>query len=78
MRVVTYLAQESDIETQHCPLHLTINTPRGLIHFTMPFIVAPWGRPYYYNRAEDAGGKSWQGSHLAAQRIGIDGARTSI
>ena len=28
-RVVTSLGQECDIETQSCPLHLTIETPSG-------------------------------------------------
>ena len=40
-RVVTSLGQEFDIETQSCLLHLTMKTPRGLVRFTMPFIVLP-------------------------------------
>eukprot|EP00904_Undaria_pinnatifida_P005886 jgi/Undpi1/2427/HiC_scaffold_13.g05808.m1 len=40
-RVVTLLGQECDIETQSCPLHLTIDTPWGPVRFTMPFIVLP-------------------------------------
>ena len=41
--VVTSLGQECDIMTQSCPLHLTIETPRGPVRFTMPFIVLPGG-----------------------------------
>ena len=40
-RVVTLLGQECDIQTQSCPLHLTIDTPWGPVRFTMPFIVLP-------------------------------------
>ena len=40
-RVVTLLGQGCDIETQSCPLHLTIDTPWGPVPFTMPFIVLP-------------------------------------
>ena len=40
-RVVTSLGQECDIETQSCPLHLTIETLWGPVRFTMPFIVLP-------------------------------------
>ena len=40
-RVVTLLGQESDIVTQSCPLHLTIETMWGPVRFTMPFIVLP-------------------------------------
>ena len=43
VRVVTSLCQECDIETQSCPLHLTIETPWGSVRFTMPFIVLPGG-----------------------------------
>ena len=32
-RVVTSLGQECDIETQSCPLHLTIETPWGPVRF---------------------------------------------
>ena len=39
--VVTSLGQECDIETQSCPLHLTIETPWGPLRFTMPFVVIP-------------------------------------
>ena len=39
--VVTSLGQKCDIETQSCPLHLTIETPWGPVRFTMPFIVLP-------------------------------------
>ena len=42
-RVVTSLGQKCDIETQSCPLHLTIDTPWGPVPFTMPFIVLPGG-----------------------------------
>ena len=42
-RVVTSLGQERDIETQSCPLHLTIDTPWGPVRFTMSFIVLPGG-----------------------------------
>ena len=42
-RVVTSLGQECDIETQSCPLHLTIDTPWGPVRFTMPCIVFPGG-----------------------------------
>ena len=42
-RVVMSLAQECDIETQSCPLHLTIETRWGPVRFTMPFIVLPGG-----------------------------------
>ena len=38
-RVVTLLGQECDVETQSCPLHLTIETPCRPVRFTMPFIV---------------------------------------
>ena len=41
--VVTSLGQECDIETQSCPLHLTIETPWGPVRFTVPFIVLPGG-----------------------------------
>ena len=40
-RVVTLLGQECDVETQSCPLHLTIDTPWGPVQFTMSFIVLP-------------------------------------
>ena len=40
-REVTSLSQECDIETQSCPLYLTIDTPWGSVRFTMPFIVLP-------------------------------------
>ena len=39
--VVTSLSQECDIETQSCPLHLTIETLWGPVRFTMSFIVLP-------------------------------------
>ena len=42
-RVVTSLGQECDIETQSCPLHITIETSWGPVRFTMPFIVLPGG-----------------------------------
>ena len=42
-RMVTALDQECDIETQSCPLPLTIETPWGPVQFTMPFIVLPGG-----------------------------------
>ena len=42
-RVVTSLGQESDIVTQSCPLHLTIESPWGPVRFTMPFIELPGG-----------------------------------
>ena len=42
-RVVRSLGQECDIETQSCPLHLTIETRWGPVRFTMPFIVLPGG-----------------------------------
>ena len=42
-RVVTSLSQECDIETQSCPLHLTIKIPWAPFRFTMPFIVLPGG-----------------------------------
>ena len=42
-RVVTSLGQECDIETQSCPLHITIDTPWGPVRFTMLFIVLPGG-----------------------------------
>ena len=42
-RVVTSLGQECDIQTQSCPIHLTIETSWGPIRFTMPFIVLPGG-----------------------------------
>ena len=42
-RMVTSLSQESDIVTQSCPLHLTIESPWGPVRFTMPFIVLPGG-----------------------------------
>ena len=38
-RVVASLGQERDIETQWCPLHLTIEPPWGPVRLTMPFIV---------------------------------------
>ena len=40
-RVMMSLGQEYDIETQLCPLHLTIDTPWGPVRFTMLFIVLP-------------------------------------
>ena len=40
-RVVSLLGQECNIETQSCPLHLTIDTPWGPVRFTMSFIVLP-------------------------------------
>ena len=40
-RMVTSLSQESDIVTQSCPLHLTIESPLGPVRFTMPLIVLP-------------------------------------
>ena len=43
VRVLTSLGKECDIETQSCPLHLTIETPWGPVRFTMPFIVLPRG-----------------------------------
>ena len=42
-RVVTSLGQERDIVTQSCPLHLTIETPRGPVRFAMTFIMIPRG-----------------------------------
>ena len=42
-RVVTSMDQECDIETQSCSLHLTIETPLGLVRFTMPFYMLPGG-----------------------------------
>ena len=42
-RVVTSLGQKCDIETQSCPLHLTIEIPWGPVRFTMPLIVLPGG-----------------------------------
>ena len=42
-RVVTSLGQDCDIETQSCPLHLTIDTPWGPVRFSMLFIVLPGG-----------------------------------
>ena len=41
--VVISLGQECDIDTQSCPLHLTIDTPWKPVRFTMPFIVLPGG-----------------------------------
>ena len=41
--VVASLGQECNIETQSCPLHLTIKTTWGPIRFTMPRIVLPGG-----------------------------------
>ena len=41
--VVTSLGQECDIVKQSCTLHLTIETPRGPVWFTMPNIVFPGG-----------------------------------
>ena len=37
------MGQECDIVMHSCPLHLTIETPWGLVRFTMPFIVLPGG-----------------------------------
>ena len=42
-RVVTSLGQECDVETQSCPLLLTIEITSGPVRFTMPFIVLPGG-----------------------------------
>ena len=53
-REVTSLGQECDIETQSCPLHLTIDTQRGPVRFTMPFIVSLGRGRCGYHRAEDA------------------------
>ena len=43
-RVVTSTGPECDIETQSCPLHLTMETPWGPVKFTMPFVLLPGGR----------------------------------
>ena len=40
-RVVTWLGKECDIETQSCPLHLTIETPWEPVQYTIMFIVLP-------------------------------------
>ena len=42
-RVVTSFGQECDTVAQSCTLHLTIETPRGPVWFTMPNIVFPGG-----------------------------------
>ena len=42
-RVVTSLGQERDIETQSCPLHLTIKTMLGPVWLSVPFIVLSGG-----------------------------------
>ena len=41
--LVTSLGQECDIETASCPLHVTMETPRGPFQFTVSFIVLPLG-----------------------------------
>ena len=38
---MTSLGQQCNIVTRTCPLHLTIETPWGIVRFTMPFIVLP-------------------------------------
>ena len=40
---MTSLGQECDIETQSCPLYLTVETLWGPVRLTMPFIVLPGG-----------------------------------
>ena len=47
--------------TQSCPLHLTIETPRGPVRFTMPFIVLPGG-----------GDVSIIGQKTLSEELGID------
>ena len=39
--VVTPLDQKCEIETQSCPLNLTIETQWGPVRFTMPFFLLP-------------------------------------
>ena len=41
--VVRSLGQQCDVETQSCPLHLTIETPWRPVRLTLPFIVLPGG-----------------------------------
>ena len=40
-RVVPWSGQQCDIETQSCPLHITVKIPWGPDRFTMPFFVLP-------------------------------------
>ena len=60
-RLVTPLGQKRDIETQSCPLHLTIETPWGPVRFTMPFIVLPGG-----------GDMDTIGQKMLREKLGID------
>ena len=64
VRVVTSLGQECDIETQSCPLHLTIDTAWGPVRFTMPVIVLPGG-----------GDEVIIGQKTLREKLGIDGWR---
>ena len=59
--VVTSLGQECDIETQSCPVHLAIETPKGPVRFAMPFIVLPGG-----------GGVVIIGQKALKEKLGID------
>ena len=47
---------------QSCPLHLTIEPPRGQVQFTMPFIVLPVG-----------GNVVFIGQNTLWEKLGIDG-----
>ena len=74
-RVVASLGQECDIETQSCPLHLTIETPWRPVRFTMLFIVLPGGGRYGYYRAEDAERETRHRRHGAAQGLCTEGTK---
>ena len=60
-RVVTWLGQVCDIETQLCPLYLTIETPWGPVQFTMLFIVLP-----------ERGNVAIIGQKTLREKLGID------
>ena len=72
-RLLTSLSQECDIETQSCPLHSTIETPSGLVRFTVQFIVLPGGGRCGYHRAEDAEGETQHRRHGAAHGLWTEG-----